>query len=57
MVSFITDSEELEVLLEPERNCGTTGTASVLIGNTNKTNQKSLVNLYADSSRSNTAST
>ena len=57
MVSFITDSEELEVLLEPERNCGTTGTASVLKGNNNKTNQKSLVNLYADSSRSNTAST
>ena len=44
IVSFITDSEELEVVLDPERNCGTTGTASVLIGNTNKTNQKSLVN-------------
>ena len=44
IVSFITDSEELEVVLEPDRNCGTTGTANVLIGNTNKTNQKSLVN-------------
>ena len=44
MVSFITDSEVLEVWLEPERNCGTIGTARVLIGNTNKTNQKSLVN-------------
>ena len=32
IVSFITDSEVLEVWLEPLRNCGTTGTASVLIG-------------------------
>ena len=44
IVSFITDSEELEVVLDPERNCGTTGTARVLIGNNSKTNQKSLVN-------------
>ena len=44
MVSFITDSEVLEVWLEPERNCGTIGTANVLYGNANKINQKSLVN-------------
>ena len=51
IVSFITDSEELEVVLDPERNCGTTGTANVLTGNANKTNQKSLVNFYANGSR------
>ena len=44
MVSFITDSEVLEVWLVPERNCGTTGTASVLTGNANKTMSQSLVN-------------
>ena len=44
MVSFITDSEELEVVELPLRNCGTTGTANVLTGNANKINQKSLVN-------------
>ena len=49
MVSFITDSEELEVVELPLRNCGTTGTASVLKGNNNKTNQKSLVNCDANS--------
>mgnify|MGYP001275196512 CR=1 FL=1 len=57
MVSFITDSEVLEVWLEPERNCGTIGTARVLTGNTSKTSSQSLVNRNTDSSRTNTAST
>jgi hypothetical protein len=48
MVSFITDSEVLEVWLVPERNCGTTGTASVLTGNANKTMSQSLVNRNSD---------
>ena len=56
MVSFITDSEVLEVVLDPVRNCGTTGTARVLTGNINKTNSQSLVNRNTDSSRPNTAS-
>ena len=56
MVSFITDSEVLEVVLDPVRNCGTIGTARVLTGNTNKTNSQSLVNRNTDSSRPNTAS-
>ena len=61
MVSLITDSEVLEVVLDPVRNCGTTGTARVLTGNANKTNQKSLVNFsiygYANCSASYAAST
>ena len=57
MVSFITDSEVLEVVLDPVRNCGTTGTARVLTGNANKTKSQSLVNRNTDSSRANTAST
>ena len=56
MVSFITDSEVLEVWLEPLRNCGTIGTARVLTGNNNKTSSQSLVNRNTDSSRTNTAS-
>ena len=44
IVSFITDSEVLDVVELPLRNCGTTGTANVLTGNANKINQKSLVN-------------
>ena len=57
MVSFITDSEVLEVWLEPLRNCGTIGTARVLTGNTNKTSSQSLVNRNSNFSRPNTAST
>ena len=52
MVSLITDSEVLEVWLDPERNCGTIGTANVLYGNANKTNSQSLVNRNTNSSRS-----
>ena len=57
IVSLIIDSEVLEVVLDPVRNCGTTGTASVLIGNANKTNRQSLVNRNSNFSRPNTAST
>ena len=57
IVSFITDSEVLEVVELPLRNCGTTGTASVLIGHISKTSNQSLVNRNTDSSRANTAST
>ena len=57
MVSFITDSEVLEVWLDPVRNCGTIGTARVLTGNTNKINMQSLVNRNSNFSRSNAAST
>ena len=57
IVSLITLCE-VELIVElPLLNCGTTGVARVLIGNANKTNQKSLVNFNADSSRTNTAST
>ena len=57
MVSLIIDSEVLEVWLDPVRNCGTTGTARVLTGNTNKTSSQSLVNRDSNFSRPNTAST
>jgi len=51
IVSLITDCE-VELIVElPERNCGTIGVARVLIGNANKTSQKSLVNFYANGSR------
>ena len=55
IVSLITDSEVLEVWLDPERNCGTIGTANVLYGNANKTNSQSLVNRNTNSSRTDTA--
>ena len=44
MTSFTTCSDVLEVWLDPVRNCGTIGTAIVLAGNSNKTNNQSLVN-------------
>ena len=44
IVSLIIDSDVLDVVELPVRNCGTTGTASVLIGNANKTSSQSLVN-------------
>jgi hypothetical protein len=47
----------LEVWLVPERNCGTTGTASVLTGNANKTMSQSLVNRNSNFSRTNTRCT
>lgn len=55
IVSLITDCEVELWVDEPERNWGTTGTANVLIGNANKSNQKSLVNSNANSSRPYTA--
>ena len=57
IVSLIIDSDVLEVVLDPVRNCGTTGTASVLIGNVNKTSSQSLVNRNSDFSRSYAACT
>ena len=45
IVSLIIDSDVLDVVELPVRNCGTTGTARVLTGNTNKTNSQSLLNL------------
>ena len=57
MVSLIIDSDVLDVVELPVRNCGTTGTASVLIGNVNKTSSQSLVNRNSNFSRPNTAST
>ena len=56
MVSFIIDSEVLEVVLEPLRNCGTTGTAKALIGNNNNKRKDSLVNSNRNFSRPYTAS-
>ena len=47
----------LDVVELPVRNCGTTGTAKALTGNTNKTSSQSLVNRNSNFSRSNTAST
>ena len=52
MVSLIIDSDVLDVVELPVRNCGTTGTASVLIGNVNKTSSQSLVNRNSNFSRS-----
>ena len=57
MVSLIIDSDVLDVVELPVRNCGTTGTASVLIGHNSKSNNQSLVNRNSNFSRSNTAST
>ena len=57
IVSFITDSEVELVVLDPDRNWGTTGVARVLIGYKNISSKQSLVNFYADSCRSNTACT
>ena len=53
----MTDSDVLDVVLEPDLNCGTTGVANTLIGYINTSSSESLVNFYANSSRSNTAST
>ena len=50
IVSLIICSDVLEVWLEPDRNWGTTGTARVLTGNTNKTSSQSLVNRNSNSS-------
>ena len=52
IVSLIIDSDVLEVVLDPVRNCGTIGTARVLTGNTNKTSSQSLVNRNSNFSRS-----
>ena len=52
IVSLIIDSDVLDVVELPVRNCGTTGTASVLIGNINKTSSQSLVNRNSNFSRS-----
>jgi len=57
IVSLIIDSDVLDVVELPVRNCGTTGTASVLIGNVNKTNSQSLVNRNSNFSRSYAACT
>ena len=57
IVSLIIDSDVLDVVELPVRNCGTTGTASVLIGNANKINSQSLVNRNSNFRRTNTAST
>ena len=57
IVSFITDSEVELVVLDPDRNWGTTGVARVLIGYKNISSKQSLVNFYADSSGGRTAST
>ena len=57
IVPLIIDSGVLDVVELPVRNCGTTGTASVLIGNVNKTNSQSLVNRNSNFSRSYAACT
>ena len=57
IVSLIIDSDVLVVVEVPVRNCGTTGTAKALTGNTNKTSSQSLVNRNSNFRRTNTAST
>ena len=49
IVSLMTLCEVELCVLDPERNCGTTGVARVLTGNINKTNRQSLVNGYSHS--------